>query len=94
MINDILNKLDWSKDWGKLCNQIQKIVATHFSDKDWNDYHNKSMKDLDECRDSDFVVFNSHYFDWKEFDYNKRAIVSAYLLYFNDKQLKLIGEKL
>ena len=89
----ILSKLDTQHlNWGKLCNQIQDIAETLLSDESWNAYIKCANRDLGICQGSDFLTINGHYWDWKEFDTNTVPIVSAFLDYFNVKDLNIIAE--
>ena len=90
----IIKKLDTSKPWGKLCNQIQDVAYDHLSAKAWNSYIEKAARDSEECDGSDFLVMNGRYWDWKEFDTKTVEIVTAFLDYFNASALTLIEKYL
>ena len=91
---EIIAKLDTSKPWGVLCNQIQDVADKHLSDEAWNNYIDKAEVDAEECEGSDFLVMNGHYWDWREFDRSIVAIVSAFLDYFDAKSLEIINQHL
>lgn len=86
----VVERLDFSQDFGFLLNKIQNIVLEDFSKEEINDYVIKSSRDAEQTEDLDGILLNGHYFDWREFDTRKREIVSAYLEYFTDEQLERI----
>ena len=92
MVNkiDIIKLLDFSEGWGKACNQIQDAAYETMTIGQWNAFAACQEKDYNECEGSDFVVFNGHYFDWKEFGSKATEIVMAYLSYFTETQLEKI----
>lgn len=92
--NKILAKLDTSKEWGVLCNQVQDVAEEHLSNHAFGQYIRKASRDLRECEGSDFLVMNGHYWDWREFDSNTVPIVLAFLDYFDLDSLTIIEQNL
>ena len=90
----ILDKLDFRKEWGAIVNQIQDIVCRIFDDDELEIYLKRSAADLRSTEGMDGILFNFHYFDWREFDTKKKEIVAAYLEYFTDEQLERIDRAL
>lgn len=86
-------RIDWKLSWGKICDNINKIAERVLTPKAFNRIRKAQQKDLEECEGCDYVVFNGHYFDWKEFDYNKVAIVNAFLEYFTPRELELMEKE-
>lgn len=83
---------DKSTSFGVILNRIQDKAEKVLSEKEWNNYLRASSKDADRCAGMDGILLNGHYFDWKEFEVNKKQIVSAYLDYFSEAQLGKIAE--
>ena len=94
MKQKIIAKLNLKKGWGKCLNLIQSIAEYVLPSDEWERYLAAATQDAKECEGMDGLLLNGQYFDWKEFDYRCGEIVSAYLDYFNDTQLKLIYEHL
>ena len=89
---EFLEVLGERKNWGRACNVIQEAAFKALSSSDWDAYLVKSNKDFKMYEGSDGVIFNGHYFDWKEFGYKKTEIILAFLDYFNDAQLYRISK--
>ena len=90
----ILKKLDLSKSWGVICNQIQDVAADHLDDSAWKRYAELSDKDMQECEGGDFLQMNGHFWDWKEFPHATAEIVSTFLDYFDAPSLAIINQYL
>ena len=89
---ELLESLNMSQSWGKICNQIQDAAEKALTTLQWNAYLHKANKDMGECDGSDFLVLNGQYFDWKEFESKKTEIVLAFLDYFTDVQIYRISK--
>ena len=76
-----------NNNWGKVCNNIQDVAFDVLPEKSLIRYTKLSQKDIAICDGADFVVFNGQYFDWREFGYRSRDIVSAFLDYFTEQDL-------
>ena len=87
MVDKIISKLDMSKTWGVLLNQIQDIASDVLSLNEWSAYTKKANHDVQIAQDEDGVIFNGEYFDWRQFETHKVDIIKAYLRYFNESQL-------
>ena len=83
----ILNHFKHNDNWGEVCNDIQDVAFEVLPESSLRRYTKLSQKDMAICDGSDFVTFNGQYFDWKEFTYRSRDIVSAFLNYFTEKDL-------
>lgn len=90
----ILKQFNINGNWGEVCNDIQNIAFEVLPEKSLKKYNKLVGEDLEKCEGSDFVVFNGQYFDWKEFGYRSRDIVSAFLDYFSNTDLLKIAEAL
>lgn len=86
---EILKKVN-TTNWGKACNILQDIAFNVLTKKSLVRYLHNANKDVEECEGLDGVLLNGKYFDWKEYDYNYKAIINAYLDYFTDNELNLI----
>ena len=92
-MTNILNKIDWSKNWGKICNEINDVAYQVLTAKEFEDIRIKQNVDALDCADMDGVLFNGCYFDWRQFS-NTKMIVKAFLKYFTSKQLELIERRM
>lgn len=92
MVNqiDIINLLDLSEGWGKACNKIQDAAYATMTVSQWNAFALRQERDMMKSEGSDFIIFNGHYYDWKEFNSKAAEIVMAYLSYFSESQLEKI----
>ena len=86
---NLLSKIDWSKNWGEICNEINAVAHKVLTAIEFDDIVKKQNADALECSDMDGVLFNCCYFDWRQFG-NTKMIVKAFLKYFTPKQLELI----
>ena len=90
----ILSKVDLEQDFGKTLNHLQNIAKKVLSKKEFDIYLELAGDDIEECEGMDGMLLNGCYFDWKEFSYKQREIVSAWLSYFNETQLGKIAKAL
>ena len=88
----ILSHLKIGSNWGDACNVIQDVADKHLSTKAWNAYIIQAAKDMAECEESDFLVMNGKYWDWKEFGPCATEIVNTFLDYFGDADLEIIAQ--
>ena len=79
-------------NWGKVLNFIQEIALHKLSKKSVDEYLKRSNEDSDECEGMDGILLNNYYFDWREFSYKAKEIVSAYLDYFSTTDLQTISQ--
>jgi len=87
---EIIKLLNLSEGWGKACDQVQDAAYNTMTVNQWNAFAIRQKRDIMQGEGSDFIVFNGHYYDWKEFDFKTTEIVTAYLSYFSEEQLKKI----
>ena len=87
----ILSKVDLNEDFGKTLNYLQDVAEKVLTKREFNRYLKVSNRDIQECDGMDGILFNGQYFDWKEFNYKQREIVSAWLGYFSPDQLHKIA---
>ena len=87
---EILKKVE-KLDLGHALNHIQNTAEKVLSKRRWYQYLVASSKDAQECDGMDYLLINGQYFDWKEFGWNKNAIVMAFLEYFTNDEIKQIA---
>ena len=75
---------------GEALNLIQDVAESVLSKKRWKQYLTASNKDADECDGMDGMLLNGEYFDWREFNWNKNAIINAFLRYFTEDEINKI----
>ena len=94
MKQKILNKVDLSQGFGVVLNKLQDIACEHLPQRSVEMYLQASNEDMNECEGMDCLIINGRYFDWKMFDIKAREIVSAWLDYFSERDLKVIYENM
>ena len=82
------------KDWGRALNKLQDVAEKVLPKKEFKSYLIKSNADMDKCDGMDGILLNGEYFDWREFTYKQKEIVSAWLRYFDEDQLMKIAKAL
>ena len=92
--NIVLFKINFERDFGEILNHLQDVAEKALPKKEFNEYLRKSCADMGECDAMDGILINGYYFDWKEFNSKKVEIVTAWLSYFNEKQLIKIAQAL
>lgn len=90
MLETILNKVR-KLNMGKSLNKIQDVAERILTKRRWRQYLIDANKDVDKCKGMDGLFINGEYFDWKEFEWNKDAIIMAYLRYFTDEEIMQIS---
>lgn len=92
--NIVLFKLNFERDFGEILNHLQDVAEKALTKREFYKYLRASCADMGKCDGMDGILINGHYFDWKEFKYKKVEIVTAWLNYFNEKQLIKIAQAL
>lgn len=72
---------------GKVMNALQDIAEIILSDKQLDNFFTALNKDFDECHESDFMLLNGQFFDWKEFSYKQIEMINAFLSYFPPEKI-------
>ena len=90
----ILNKVNLKQNFGKTLNKLQDVAEKVLTKKEFHTYLVKSNLDADMCEGMDGILLNGQYFDWRTFEFKQREIVSAWLNYFDEKQLMKIANAL
>ena len=91
----IIHKLESTKGgWGAILNRIQDAAEVALPKKNFEAYLNKAEIDAAATEGSNGVIFNSEYFDWKEFDSKCLQIVRAFMKYFSSGELDMIYAQL
>ena len=87
---EILTKLGHIDTWGVACNDLQDIAEQALPESSFMNYLIQANQDEDKSAEDDGVLLNGQYFDWHEYGPQKYEIVSAWLDYFTETDLKLI----
>lgn len=92
----ILKKLSPNqiKRWGATLNLIQDIAIGNLPTKSVKRYVERASDDAGKCEGMDCILLNGRVFDWREFSRRGEEIISAYLDYFNEDELRIINSKL
>lgn len=91
MYEKILKKVDSKSEIGATLNYLQDVAEQVLSEKEFTLYLVKSTKDMDECEGMDGMLINGQYFDWREFNFKQREMISAWLSYFSESQVDKIA---
>jgi len=95
---DLIKKIEIKyfdlNDWGAILNELQDIACDNLPQKSVNRFLKASNADAQKCEDMDCILLNGQVFDWRLFDTHGEEIINAFLDYFTQEELEIIGNKL
>lgn len=90
-LEKIKNKVK-NLDFGKSANYIQGIAWEVCPQSSIKRFARAMSKDAEDCDGMDGMLLNGDYYDWREFTWNKDAMITSFLGYFTDNELEKIAQ--
>lgn len=81
-------------DWGTILNDLQDIACEKLPKKSVDRFLKESNADAKKCEDMDCILLNGKVFDWRVFETEAPQIIEAFLDYFTEEELEIIGKEL
>ena len=81
-------------DWGTILNDLQDIACEKLPQQSVKRFLKESNADAKKCEDMDYILLNGKIFDWRVFITKAPQVIEAFLDYFSEDELEIIGKGL